>query len=249
MESKRANVLITQFQIVVLALSIYSLIAVFVLEILKPSIAVAQLLNIFDFVVCVIFLIDFIHQMTISKNRLRYFFHWGWIDLISSIPVIGFFRWGRLVRTVRLLRMIKSLRILIQFVFKDKASGTLVMAGLIAFILLIVSSTIILSIETTSQSHIKTSIDALLWAFSSMSSSAIAGDAYPVTPAGKILSIILLISGMSLFGTFTAFMAGLFIGPSQKTEVEDIKEILAELKYLRKAREDEQNSSTRSINS
>lgn len=116
--------------------------------------------------------------------------------------------------------------------FKDKATGALVTAGLAALILLIVSSTMILFIETTPQSHIRTSVDALLWAFSSMSSSAIAGDAYPVTPLGKILSIILLISGMGLFSTFTAFMAGLFIGPSQDVEASDIKEIKDKLQAL-----------------
>jgi voltage-gated potassium channel len=222
----------TYFQVVVLALSIYSLVAVFILEVLKPSAAVCNLLNAFDLVVCAVFIIDFIYQMVTSENRLKYFFRWGWIDLISSIPVIGFTRWGRLARTIRLLRMMRSLRMLIFFLFKDKASGALVTAGLLAFFLLIVSSTMILSIETTPQAHIKTSIDSLLWAFSAMSSSAIAGDAYPVTPVGKILSIILLISGMGLFSTFTAFMAGLFISPSQNVEAGDIKEIKKELREL-----------------
>jgi voltage-gated potassium channel len=223
---------LTHFQTVVLVLSVYSLVAVFVQEVLKPPAAACRLLDAFDLVVCVIFIIDFIKQMAVSENRLQYFLRWGWIDLISSIPVIGFTRWGRLVRTLRLLRTVKSLRILILFLFKDKASGALVTSGLAAFLVLIVSSTLILSIETTPQSHIKTSVDALLWAFSSMSSSAIAGDAYPVTPLGKILSIFLLIVGMGLFGTFTAFMAGLFIGPSQDIEASDIREIKEKLGEL-----------------
>ena len=119
-----------QFQTVVLVLSVYSLGAVFVQEVLKPPVAVCRLLDGFDFVVCVIFLTDFVHQMSVSENRLKYFLRWGWIDLISSIPAIGFLRWGRLARTIRLLRLMKSLRMLILFLFKDKASGTLVSAGL-----------------------------------------------------------------------------------------------------------------------
>jgi voltage-gated potassium channel len=190
------------------------------------------LLNAFDLVICGVFITDFIHQLATSKNRLKYFLSWGWIDLISSIPVIGFTRWARLVRTIRLLRIMKSIRMLIVVLFKDKASGALVTAGLLAFLLLIVSSTVILSIETTPQSHIKSSVDALLWAFSAMSSSAINGDAYPVTPLGKMLSMILLISGMSLFSTFTAFMAGLFIGPSQDIEASDIHGIKKQLQDL-----------------
>jgi len=223
---------VIQFQTVVLVLSVYSLVAVFVQEVLKPAAAVCRLLDGFDFVVCAVFIADFIYQIMASKNRLQYLLRWGWIDLVSSIPAIGFLRWGRLARTLRLLRLMKSFRMLINVLFKDKASGTLVTAGLGCFLLLILSSTLILSIETTPQSHIRTSVDALLWAFSAMSSSAIAGDAYPVTSLGKILSILLLIAGMGLFSTFTAFMAGLFIGPSQDIEASDIKEIKEKLGEL-----------------
>lgn len=223
---------ITHFQIIVLVLSIYSLVVVFIQEILKPPTTVCNLLNAFDFVVCLVFLTDFIYQMVTSKDRLKYFLQWGWVDLISSIPVLGFTRWARIARTIRLLRIMKSLRLFIVFLLKDKASGALVTAGLLAFLMLTISSTVILSIETTPQSHIRTSVDALLWAFSSMSSSAIAGEAYPVTPLGKILSIFLLISGMSLFSTFTAFMAGLFISPSQNIEAKDIEGVKEELQIL-----------------
>ena len=223
---------ITYFQIIVLVLSIYYLVVVFIQEVFKPVSAVSHLLNVFDLIVCLVFIIDFIYQMVVSKNRLKYFLQWGWVDLISSVPVLGFTRWARIARTIRLLRIMKSLRLFIVFILKDKASGALVTAGLLAFLLLTVSSTLILSIETTPRSHIKTSVDALLWAFSSMSSSAIAGEAYPVTPLGKVLSIILLISGMSLFSTFTAFMAGLFIKPSQDIEATDIKKIKGELQEV-----------------
>lgn len=223
---------VIHFQTVVLVLSVYSLVAVFVQEVFKPPAAVCRLLDAFDLVVCIIFITDFVYQMAVSENRLKYILRWGWIDLVSSIPAIGFLRWGRLARTIRLLRLMKSFRMLIMSLFKDKASGTLVTAGLGCFMLLIVSSTLILSIEKTPQSHIRTSVDALLWAFSAMSSSAIAGDAYPVTSLGKIFSILLLIAGMGLFSIFTAFMAGLFIGPSQDIEASDIKEIKEKLGEL-----------------
>ena len=88
-----------------------------------------------------------IHQMAVSDNRLNYFLRWGWIDLVSSIPAIGFLRWGRLVRTIWLLKLMKLFRMLIKSMFNDKASGTLVTAGLGCFMLLIVSSSLIYSAD------------------------------------------------------------------------------------------------------
>jgi len=57
-----------QFQTVVLVLSVYSLVAVFVQELLKPTAAVGRLLDVFDFVVCAVFIADFIYQIMTSKN-------------------------------------------------------------------------------------------------------------------------------------------------------------------------------------
>jgi len=49
---------------------------------------------------------------------------WGWIDLLSSIPMVGFLRAGRLLRLIRLLRVIRafrSTRHLVNHIFANKA--------------------------------------------------------------------------------------------------------------------------------
>ena len=37
--------------------------------------------------------------------------------------------------------------------------------------------------------------------------------AFPVTNEGRIVGVVLLTIGVGLFGTFTAFIANLFLGP------------------------------------
>lgn len=44
------------FQIVVLLLSIYAIVSVFVVEVLRPSIAICRVLDAFDLVVCAVFI-------------------------------------------------------------------------------------------------------------------------------------------------------------------------------------------------
>ena len=53
---------------------------------LTPS--ARSLLAYADLVVCGVFLVDFVVSLAQAKNRWTYFFTWGWIDLLSSIPIL-----------------------------------------------------------------------------------------------------------------------------------------------------------------
>ena len=58
----------------------------------------ASILDLADRGVCVIFLIDFVVSLWKAPNRWRYFSRWGWLDLLSSVPMVSFARWGRAAR-------------------------------------------------------------------------------------------------------------------------------------------------------
>jgi len=42
-----------------------------------------------DFAICILFFIDFVYSFATAPDRLKYMRTWGWIDLVSSIPVVG----------------------------------------------------------------------------------------------------------------------------------------------------------------
>ncbi|MGA1049412.1 MAG: ion transporter, partial [Minisyncoccia bacterium] len=93
---------------------------------------------------------------------------WGWIDLVSSIPMIEILRWGRvfqLIRILRLLKAFKSSRHLLHNIFSNRAEGTVVTTFLLAFLLIILSSIAILHVETAEHSNIKTAEDAIWWSY------------------------------------------------------------------------------------
>lgn len=231
--NKSTNGKLHPFQIVILFLSVYVLFALFIQLVFRLPSQINNLLDIFDFLICLVFLYDFFYNLTIAPNKLKYL-KWGWIDFISSIPTIGILRVGRtfrIFRIFRLLRAFKSLKYLVTYLFVNRANGTLAAASLISFFLVIFASIAILSFEDGPNSNIHSAIDAVWWSFSTISTTG-SGDKFPVTTAGKILSVALAIFGIGLFGTFTAFIAKTFIDPGHKQEEDDLSIIKKQLEVL-----------------
>lgn len=76
--------------------------------------------------------------------------------------------------------------------------------------MIIFSSIIILQVEKAPGSNIFTAGDALWWAFVTITTVGY-GDLYPVTLEGRLVAVILMTTGVGLFGTFTAFVASWFV--------------------------------------
>jgi voltage-gated potassium channel len=55
------------------------------------------------------------------------------------------------------------------------------------------------------------------------------GDLYPVTVEGRIIAMVMLVTGIGLFGTFTALVASWFIGSQSRGD-----ELRAELAEVRR---------------
>lgn len=178
--------------------------------VLSPE--VDKLLTYLDYLICSFFLFEFAYRYYKAENKLAYM-KWGWIDLLSSIPMLDQFRAGRVLRLIRLLRLIRAFRStkqLINHIFADKVQGTLSSISVFAFLLIIFSSIAILQVEDDPTSNIRTAEDAVWWTYTTITSVGY-GDKYPVTTEGRILAMILMTFGVGLFGTFTAYIASLFV--------------------------------------
>ncbi|MEB2774061.1 ion transporter [Algoriphagus sp. D3-2-R+10] len=156
--------------------------------------------------------LDFCIRFCQAENKLK-FMKWGWIDLVASIPMVDFLRLGRLVRVIRILRIIKAFKSIKAFMdsfFVNKAEGTMNSALIIACMMIIFSSILILQMEKDPTSNITTAGDALWWAFVTITTVGY-GDLYPVTLEGRLVAVILMTTGVGLFGTFIAFVASWFV--------------------------------------
>jgi voltage-gated potassium channel len=221
-------------EIMVLVLSVYVLGALLFQTAFQLSPEVNVLLDRIDFLVCLVFLTDFCIRFRRAQSKLA-FFKWGWIDLVSSIPAFDFLRWGRLVRVIRIIRILRafgSTKHLMAFLYRSRAKSLLGTAALSAVVLVIFSCIAILVFENKKDSNIKTPFDAVWWAFSTITTVGY-GDKYPVTDEGKIVAIVLMVTGVGLFGVLTGLFARLLVEPELKKEESDIGKLTEEIRLLR----------------
>jgi len=208
---------ISLFQLFILLLSIYVLISLFIEAAFNLPQEIAKVIQITDNVICIFFLYDFFYRLFQAKNKKK-FMKWGWIDLLSSIPMLDSLRYGRLVRVFKIIRILKAVRstkILVSYLFKNRAKGAFFSVSAISMMLIIFGAIAILNVENFSESNIKTAENAIWWAFVTITTVGY-GDYYPISIEGKIIAAVLMASGVGLFGTFTGFVASWFVEEQEK---------------------------------
>lgn len=225
----------TAFQIFMIILSVYVLGALFVDGMYDLSPEMDGLINQIDFIVCMIFMGDFFYRLHRAPSKLK-FLRWGWIDFISSIPMLSVFRGGNVIRIVRIfrtLRAFRSVKILLKYLLKNRTQNTLVSVGAISCMVAMGGSMAILRLEQAIPTgNIKTPSDALWWSIVTITTVGY-GDRYPVSDGGRVVAAILMIVGVALFGTFTGFVASLFVEPDIKREENEVHALAQQIKALR----------------
>ncbi|RYD30722.1 MAG: ion transporter, partial [Verrucomicrobiaceae bacterium] len=188
-----------------------------------------------DSIICMIFLGDFFYRFYRAPSKRR-FMRWGWIDLVSSIPMVDIFRSGRVIRVIRVLRVLRafrSVKILSQYLFGKHTRNTFASVAAISCLLTMAGSMVILNLEKDEPgANIKNPSDALWWSVVTVTTVGY-GDRYPVTDAGRIVAAVLMTAGVGLFGTFTGFVASMFVDPDIRREEEDLTALAREIRLLR----------------
>jgi voltage-gated potassium channel len=157
---------------------------------------------------CVLFAVDFVRDLKAAENKLKYFFTIGWLDLLSSIPVIHELRFARLFKLVRIIRVVKSIKLLVDFMKSDKRQSVYAIILLMITLSIIVTSASVLHVEQHAASgNIKTAEDALWWTFITVTTVGY-GDYYPVTNTGKVIASILIVMGLIGFGSLITYLNG-----------------------------------------
>ncbi len=225
------------FELVLVVLSIYVLLALAVEATANLTEPTKQILNAVDSAICVLFLIDFFWRLARSRRKLQ-FLKWGWIDFISSIPALHMFRWGRMVRVVRVVRILRGVRstkTLLAFVFENKAKGTLASVVLTCILLLTFSSVAIVHVETDPDSNIRNAGDALWWSLATITTVGY-GDRFPTTAEGRLIGVLLMTAGIALFAVLTGYIASWFSEQSSGDAAKLKAEVAALTEEVRRLR-------------
>lgn len=218
------------FQLFLVVLSIYVLISLFIQYLFPLSPEMDAMIDKIDFFICMVFLADFFFRFHRAESKWK-FLRWGWIDLVSSIPVWQFARAGSLLRVLRFIRLLRAVRS-IRFLLRQRTKNAIVTVAAVSCILTMTGAIIILNVEKDqATSNIKSPSDAIWWAVVTVTTVGY-GDRYPVTDAGRVVAGVLMTVGVGLFGTFTGFVASMFVEPDLKREESELKILAKEVREM-----------------
>lgn len=192
------------YQLFLLGLSVYVL-SILVIEPFISEPEVLLVLQYIDFMICFVFLADFFVNLYVADSKREYM-KWGWIDLISSIPMVDELRWGRISRIVRILRIfrtLKSVKIFINTIQKNKVQSLTFIVIFVVLISFSLCSSLILEYEKEYETGIKTASAALWWAFLNILNAKIAITQVHSSEA-VLITIILNKIGLIVFAYLNA---------------------------------------------
>ena len=164
-------------------------------------------LHVVEEAIGIIYLIEFLARLFISKQRLRDIFHpVGLADLIVIASLLApslaqNFSFLRVVRALRLLRsyhMLKTLRRQSSFV-RLHEDVIFSVVNLLVFIFVITAVVYVSQVGTNSA--IKDYVDALYFTIATLTTTGF-GDITLVGTGGRILAVLIMIFGISLFLRF-----------------------------------------------
>ena len=237
--TKRSNA----YELFILVLTVLSLV-IMVALLLPLSDATIKVLNVYDNLICVIFLIDFGLNFARSHPRREYIVgRRGWLDLLGSIPSFGFFPYSALFRLARLSRLARITRLLrgqnkhelVSDVVAHRGQYAAFITALTAMIVLTLSSVLVLQFESRSpDANIKTGGGALWWAVVTITTVGY-GDEYPVTPMGRVTAVLVMVAGVGIIGALASILASILVPPPTPTEepASDAPSVQAELAAIK----------------
>lgn len=170
--------------------------------------------------ICLYFLADCLYRTVRFRDRRRFMapLH-GWLLWLGSLPApfLAILRliWFRLA--IHTLRR-GDYATIVDVVVEKRAQSTLLAILLAATVVLETAAVLILGAESRStEANILTASDAVWWTIVTTATVGY-GDRYPVTNAGRVIGVFVMIVGVALFGVLTSYLAQWFMRSRRATE-------------------------------
>ncbi len=224
----RSSLAIDTFILLLIALNVFAVILESV-EFLRN--AYAPLFRAFEVFSILVFTVEYIGRLWSCVENKRYARPiWGriqyalrfmtLIDLMSFLPsylpLLGLdLRFIRILRMFRIIRIFKigryyaSLTLIKNVLLSRKEE--LVLTTVLMFTLLVISSCVMFFCENAAQPDVFSNIPATMWWAVSTLTTVGYGDAYPITPIGKICGALIAILGIGMFALPTGILGSGFI--------------------------------------
>ncbi|MGI9461387.1 MAG: potassium channel family protein [Alphaproteobacteria bacterium] len=211
------NKYLSFFYVLSFFLSIYYLFLLTISLIWNFHQELQRLVGIFDYFICAVFFIEFCKDFWQAKSK-KEFLKWGWIDFLAAVPAIEGLRYLRIFRIIKIAKILYNSKIALNLIFYDKKNKlkglfNLVITAVVFSVMIF--SVLILLFENAPHSNIKTAMDAIWWVFTTISTVGY-GDYYPVTLAGRLVTMVLMIIGVGLTGMVGVVIASAVLFDGKK---------------------------------
>ncbi len=166
----------------------------------------------FQFWVCMVFILDFFIGLIFARHKWRYF-RGRLVFLILSIPVLNIVNWMDITlgpdalyfaRFIPLARGALALAIVVSYISSNAVTSIFMSYITIMIFIVYFCSLIFYQREAGVNPDVNTYWTALWW--SAMNMSTVGCAISPVTVSGKIVAVILPITGMIIFPLFTVYL-------------------------------------------
>ena len=196
----------------------------------RPHGEANYLVNAAMFATYLIFVADYAARLYLADPRFKWFIR-NLLDL--AIIVLPF------LRPLRLLSLAVVIEVL-QRAIGDNIRGKVMMYTAISAVVMIYAASLaVLDLERDQTgTHINNFGDAVWWSITTVTTVGY-GDIYPVTTAGRVVAVALMIGGVSLLGVVTATLASWIVQrvaeedtASQAATAAQIEELRDEIREL-----------------
>lgn len=231
------------YELVMMSLAIIAVVITIVQLTVNLDVYASRLLNKIDGFIYTIFVIDYFTRFAISKNKWS-FIKDNKIDLITIIPFSKLFisfRIFRFLRVTEFLKAVKTFRATVYMNNFAKKIWKFLRTNTFIFVLFI---TITLIFSCAAFMSIFEDIrfkDALWWSFVTATTVGY-GDISPSSDLGRIVAVILMLTGVTFLGVLTGTISTYFFrkdrernkGDYKYEAIEEIKERLDDFDNLSK---------------
>jgi voltage-gated potassium channel len=200
-------------------------------------------LRFYDNLICVVFLFDFSFRLRRASPKRDYLVgERGWLDLLGSVPSLGILPFSGILRLARLSRLARIARLvrgqgrreLVTDIVENRGQYAAFVTVLLALIILTVASVAVLQFESGEpNASITTGGNALWWAIVTITTVGY-GDAYPLSMAGRVTAVFVMLAGIGIIGSLASILASVLVPqPGGEEAARDDGVIRAELAAIR----------------
>jgi voltage-gated potassium channel len=172
------------------------------------------------------FAIELVVKGAVARGRLAYL-RSHWLDVL--IVFVPFLRPLRILRVLRVLPFIARGAVGVRKILGEYNGVYVLFVGTLSVLM---SAFLVLVFERGAGGKIQTFAGALWWAAQTVTTVGY-GDVVPITTGGRVIAVLLMVIGITLFGVLTAGVAAYFVhDPNRNTQDEQAAKILARFDAL-----------------